>query len=93
MDSTDAEEGEGDRYRVWDWEGIERGIGRRIGIRRGMGRGIEIFKERLRQILIEMLSSVRQTDSALFNLSLNIHRHLEVPKSKKIIEKNNVRQL
>ena len=32
-------------------------------------------------------TSVRQTDSALSNLSLNIHGHVEVPKSKKRIEK------
>ena len=38
-------------------------------------------------------NSVRQTDSALSNLSLNIHGHVEVPKSKKKIEKKYVRQL
>ena len=30
-----------------------------------------------------LMSSVRQTDSALSNLSLNIHGHVEIPKSKK----------
>ena len=34
-----------------------------------------------------MCISVNQTDSALSNLSLNIHRHKEVPKSKKKLKK------
>ena len=38
-------------------------------------------------------NSVRQTDSALYNLSLNIHGHVKVPKSKKKKILNHVRQL
>ena len=34
-----------------------------------------------------MRISVRQTDSELSNLSLNIHRHVEVPKRQTKIEK------
>ena len=34
-----------------------------------------------------LLHSVRQTNSALSNLSLNIQGHVEVPKSKKNLEK------
>ena len=34
-----------------------------------------------------MRISVRQTDSELSNLSLNIHGHVEIPKSKKNLKK------
>ena len=44
-------------------------------------------------VLEMMINSVSQTDSALSNLLLNIHVHVEVPKSKKKNGKNQVRQL
>ena len=43
--------------------------------------------------IVNVAISVCQTDSALPNLSLNIHGHVEVPKSIFFVEKYHVCQL
>ena len=46
-----------------------------------------IFLRMDQSVLEMMINSVSQTDSALSNLSLNIHGHVEVPKSNKTMKK------